>query len=114
MNLFKSFLGLFKTAGTDAVTATIQEANSLVDKLFTSDKERLQWVQTMEKINQASQSAVARTARGALVWAIAINLMYVGFGCDLLRALGLNLPVPAIGYDVLLKNVMVLLTGGAG
>lgn len=112
MNLLKSFIGLFQSGGTDTVSATLKEANSLVDNLFTSDEERLKWAESMAKINQASQSPVARTARGALVWAIAINLAYSGFLRDVLVGLGFNLPAPSIGIDVLLKYVMTLLTGG--
>ncbi|ELB2819372.1 hypothetical protein [Vibrio alginolyticus] len=113
MSFFSRLIGLFKVAGVDSVTKTINDVSTLADKLFTSDEERLQWSQAMAKLNQASQSAVARTARGSLIWALAINLVYSGVVRDVLIGFGLNLPPSAIDMAELLEKAMFLLTGGA-
>lgn len=114
MGIMSKVLSLFTTAKAGTVKATINEATKLVDGLFTSDEERLKWANTMDKLNLASQSAIARTARGALVWAIAINMVYLGVVRDVLIGFGLNLPPATVEYSTLIEKAMLLLTGGVG
>ncbi len=76
MSLLTAVKGLFKAAATDSVVKTVTKANSMVDDLFTSDAERQEYHLLMEKVLQTSSSPIARTGRGAMMWAIAGILVY--------------------------------------
>lgn len=111
MSLITSLIGLFKAGSTDKVAAAAKEATSLVDKLFTSDDERKAFTLKMEQLQQLSQSAIARTARGSMVWSLSIILVYQSVIRDLLIGFGVAMPESAVDVTSLITKVMTLLSG---
>lgn len=111
MNILTTILSLFKTSGTDVVTKNVQAATELVDDLFTSDDERQSFALCMEKLQQASQSAIARTARGSLIWSVSILLVYQSVIRDLLIGFGLTLPESTIDAMSIVTKAFALLAG---
>ncbi len=112
MSLISVITGLFKAGATDKVTSTVSKATNMVDKLFTSDSERQQFHILMESILQSSASPIARTGRGAMMWAIALIVFYQAVVRDFTAMIiGRDLTQLCGQQDDLLNKVMEMLGG---
>lgn len=111
LSLVSAVAGLVKAGSTDSVTKKIGEASELVGELFENEQHAQDFAQKMEELQNLSQSALARTGRGALVWAMSIILVYQMVIRELLVAFGLVLPESSVDAGNLLLKLSSLFLG---
>lgn len=104
-------LGLFKTASKEPVSNAIGELKKIIGGDVGSDETKVKIETVVKKIEATSQTPVSRTARGALIWAVSITLLYQGVVRDALATfLGVDLPSLDACNSGLVDKVMQLLS----
>lgn len=112
MKLLSGVLGLFKR-DEQKLSKAMGDITEFVDRTFTSDEEKQEFSLKLAKLDAASKSLMAQTGRAAMMWALAIVIVYQLVVRDFCAA-AFGWVMPDTGLDIhsLIRGVLSLLTGG--
>ena len=114
MSFLGSVLGLF-TGGSKANEADsiVKDLGDAGDKLFTSDEERKEWQEKIEKLYAYNKSSFVAGGRSAIMYCVAVVLLYDAVIRDFIGiCIGQDhLPPATVDIGKLLGRVFGLLTG---
>ncbi|MDW1928707.1 hypothetical protein R7Z80_23725 [Vibrio sp. 1733] len=113
MGLAKVFTSsLFKSATSEKVGGIIRELTEFGDRVFTSDEERKEFAYKLAELEAASSNTLVRTGRAAMMWSIALVVVYQLIVRDFLAVFyGVELPSLETDTQELLSNVFGFLAG---
>lgn len=112
MSFFERFFSA-REKQSQAQKSLISEITSMGDKWFTSDQERKELQTKLEALAATNPHPFVAGGRSAILWALAIVVIYQIAGREILiLCLGIqNPPAPLIDIQVFITHIFKLLAG---